>query len=52
MAKYNAIYEGRLPHAICNKIPERDITYPHGLTSYLLENISKVYKKCIDFCMK
>jgi len=52
MAKYKAIYEGRLPHAIYQKISQRDITCPQGLSRYLLENISKVYKKCINFCQK
>jgi len=52
MAKYNAIYEGRLPHAICQKIPQRHTICARSLTGYLLEWISKVYKKYINHCLK
>ncbi len=49
MAKYNAIYEGRLPHAMCNKImADKAVTYHQGAVCMLLNTINKFYKKIID----
>ncbi len=48
MAKYNAIYEGRLPHGIYNKIiGEANVTCQQGLTAYLMDSIAKIYKKYV-----
>ena len=48
MAKYNAIYEGRLPHGIYNKIiGEATVIGRQGLTASLIDTITKVYKKYV-----
>ena len=45
MAKYNAIYEGRLPHGIYNKIiGEGDAARQRGLTAYLTHSITNIYQ--------
>lgn len=50
MAKYNAIYEGRLPHSMYNKvISNSKVTYPQGYTHSLANFIHKIYRKIIDF---
>jgi len=49
MAKYNAIYEGRLPHGMYNKIISNSkVTYPQGYMHVLLNFIHKIYRKIID----
>ncbi len=52
MAKYNAIYEGRLPHAIYNKVSEPDLTCHQGFSDYLLDSLNKVYKTCLNIFKK
>ncbi len=37
MAKYNAIYEGRLPHAIYSKVSNRENVRCQSFTCYLLD---------------
>ncbi len=50
MAKYNAIYEGRLPHGMYNKIISNSkVTCPQGYTAALLNSIHKIYRKIIGF---
>ncbi|VAW53069.1 hypothetical protein MNBD_GAMMA06-1935 [hydrothermal vent metagenome] len=52
MAKYNAIYEGRLPHAIYKKTSSKEITRYPGLAIYLLDFIHKICKINLNFFMK
>jgi len=50
MAKYNATYEGRLPHGICNKvICDNKLVVNHKLTDNLLAFIKKIHKRITDF---
>jgi len=49
MAKYNAIYEGRLPHGIYSEfIADSDVTSHQGFAGHFLDSINKIYRKCID----
>ncbi len=49
MAKYNAIYEGRLPHGICNGMIYDSAAVVHqGEVSGVLIFLRKAYKKFID----
>jgi len=49
MAKYNAIYEGRLPHAMYHKIiTDKAIAEHQGISAMLLNIINKAYSKIID----
>ena len=49
MAKYNAIYEGRLPHGMVNKIMEaKNATYYQGFAAICMNFCNKIYKKTTD----
>ena len=48
MAKYNAIYEGRLPPGMYNRImTDKTVTCYQESSSILLNTINKIYKKII-----
>ena len=50
MAKYNAIYEGRLPHGMYNKvIVSNHVARQPGYRRIFMRFINKIYKSIIDF---
>jgi hypothetical protein len=49
MAKYNAIYEGRLPHGLCNKVSSDNALAAHQKLDDLAVFINTIYKQVIDF---
>ncbi len=50
MAKYNAIYEGRLPSGICTSIiGDKNVVPHHGFVSYLMDSAISIYRKCAGF---
>jgi hypothetical protein len=50
MAKYNAIYEGRLPRGIrISFIGDENVVSHHGFVCYLMDSAINIYRKCTGF---
>lgn len=49
MAKYNAIYEGRLPYAMFKITSDKKLALKPGLVAIFMNSCNKIYKKVANF---